>query len=84
VARSSPARCRGAADATETLDRKKNQDCHSQIEVAVAVGHDIEPCSFPFGDDAGDRVEILLAEQESPSGLNDRPARLRSNQSGRG
>ena len=36
---------------------------HGEIEAAVAVGHDIEPGGFLLGDDAGDRVEILLAEQ---------------------
>ena len=54
-----------AADATETFDRIEEPGlaAHGQIEAAVAIGHDIEPCCFLFGDDAGDRVEILFAEQ---------------------
>ena len=54
-----------ATDAAETLDGIKEPGlaAHGQIEAAVAVGHDIEPCRLLLGDDAGDRVEILLAEQ---------------------
>ncbi len=54
-----------AADAAETFDRIEEPGlaAHGQIEAAVAVGHDIEPGGFLLGDDAGDRVEILLAEQ---------------------
>ena len=76
-----------AVDAAETFDHIEEPGlaAHRQIEAAVAVRHDVEPRRFLLGDDAGDRVEILLAERESPSAdLNDRPSRLRSNQSGRG
>ena len=54
-----------ALDAAETLDRIEEPGlaADGQIEAAVAVGHDIEPGGFLLGDDAGDRVEILLAEQ---------------------
>ena len=54
-----------AADAAETFDRIEEPGlaAHGQIEAAVAVRHDIEPCGFLLGDDAGDRVEILFAEQ---------------------
>ena len=56
-----------AVDAAEPLDRIEEPGlaADGQIEAAVAVGHDIEPGGFLFGDDAGDRVEILLAEQAS-------------------
>ena len=54
-----------AVDAAETLDRIEEPGlaAHGQIEAAVAVRHDVEPGGFLLGDDAGDRVEILLAEQ---------------------
>jgi hypothetical protein len=54
-----------AADATETLDWIKEPGfaTHGQIETAIAVRDDIEPCCFLFGDDAGNGVEILFAKQ---------------------
>jgi hypothetical protein len=54
-----------ALDPAEALDRieEPRLAAHRQVEAAVAVGHDVEPGRFLFGDDAGDRVEVLLAEQ---------------------
>jgi hypothetical protein len=36
------------------------------IEAAVAARHDVERDCFLFGDAAGDRVKLLLAEQGIP------------------
>src|SRR5262245_11534460 len=54
-----------AADAAETLDWIKEPGfaTHGQIETAIAVRDDIEPCCFLFGNDAGNGVEILFAKQ---------------------
>ncbi len=54
-----------AADATEAFDgiEEPRLAAHGEVETAVAVRDDIEPRGFLFGDDAGDRVEILFAEQ---------------------
>ena len=76
-----------AVDAAETFDgiEEPRLAADGEIEAAVAVGHDVEPRGFLLGDDAGDRVEYCSRNSESPSAdLNDRPARLRSNHSGRG
>ena len=54
-----------AGDAAEPLDRIEEPGlaADGEIEAAVAVGHDIEPGGFLLGDDARDRVEVLLAEK---------------------
>src|SRR6516165_8935141 len=56
------------ADPTEAFDWIKEPGLapHREIEAAVAVRHDVEPGCFLFGDDAGHRVKILLAEQGIP------------------
>ncbi len=65
-----------AADAAEAFDwiKEPGLAAHGQIEAAVAVRDDIEPCGFLLGDDAGDRVEILLAEQGIAERGLERPA----------
>ena len=54
-----------AADAAEALDgiKKPGLAAHGEIEATVAVGHDVEACGFLLGDDAGNGVQILFAEQ---------------------
>jgi len=54
-----------ARDAAEPLDRieEPRLAADREIEAAVAVRHDVEPGGFLFGDNAGNRVEVLLAEQ---------------------
>src|SRR5262245_25034109 len=54
-----------AAHATQTLDRIEEPGlaAHGEIEATITVRHDVEPCCLLFGDDAGDRVKVLLAEQ---------------------
>jgi hypothetical protein len=57
-----------AADPTEAFDwiKEPGLAAYREIEAAVAVRHDVEPGCFLFGDDAGDGVKVLLAEQGIP------------------
>ena len=54
-----------ALDAGDALDRIEEPGLAAdrEIEAAVAVGDDIEAGGLLLGDDAGDGVEVLLAEQ---------------------
>ena len=65
-----------AFDAAETFDgiEEPRLAADGEIEAAVAVGHDIEPGGFLLGDDAGDRIEILFAEQRIAQRRLERPA----------
>ena len=65
-----------AVDAAEPLDRIEEPGlaADGEVEAAVAVGHDVEPGGFLLGDDAGDRVEILFAEQRVAQRGLERPA----------
>ena len=65
-----------ALDAAQPFDgiEEPRLAADGEIEAAVAVGHDIEPGGFLLGDDAGDRVEILLAEQQIAQRRLERPA----------
>src|SRR6516225_621870 len=51
-------------DPTEALDciKEPRLAAHREIEAAIAIRYDVEPGCFRFADDAGDRVEVLLAE----------------------
>ena len=65
-----------AFDAAEALDRVEEPRlaADGQIEPAVAVGDDIEPRGLLGVDHAGDRVEVLLAEDRLAHGRLERPA----------
>jgi len=54
-----------AADAAEAFDwiEEPGLAANGQVEAAVAVRHDIEPCGLLLGDDTGNRVKILFAEE---------------------
>ena len=64
-----------ALDAAEPLDRIEEPGlaADGQIEPAVAVGHDVEPGGLLRVDHAGDRVQVLLAEERVAQRRLERP-----------
>jgi hypothetical protein len=53
-----------AGDAAEPFDRIEEPGfaADREVEAAVAVGDDVEPCGLLRIDHRSDRIEILLAE----------------------